>query len=111
MNLRKQYVQQESPKIRLGELGLSDAQKDCKGSQKKRSGRCQSSVTKFNFLNKILGNEKRAAFFCFYYLDTIITTETKGGYLQRINTYWSHHTHTQILQEFRDMLSGLMGYN
>jgi hypothetical protein len=63
MNPRKQSAQQEPPKIRLGELGLSDAQKYCTGSQRKRSSRYQIFVPKFNFLNKILGHEKRAVFF------------------------------------------------
>jgi hypothetical protein len=87
MNPRKQSVQLEPPKIRLGELGLSDAQKDCTGSQRKWSGRCQSSVPKFDFLNKILGHEKGAVFFNFYYLDTIVTTEAKVVYLQGINIH------------------------
>jgi hypothetical protein len=87
MNPRKQSAQQEPPKIRLGELGLSDAQKDFTGSQRQRSGRCQSFVPKFNFLNKILGHKKGAVFFNFYYWNTTVTTEAKGGYLQRIKIH------------------------
>jgi len=97
MNPRKQSVQQDPPKIRMGELGLSNAQKDCTRSQRKRPGQCQSSVPKFNFWNKILGHEKGAVFFNFYHLNTVVTTETKCGYLQRINIHWSHHTHTHTL--------------
>jgi hypothetical protein len=87
MNPRKQSVQQEPQKIRLGELGLSDTQKECTGSQRTRSGQCQSSVPKFDFLNKILGHEKGEEFLNFYCLDTIITAEAKGGYLQRISIH------------------------